>query len=249
MTIAASDKNGNVLGIYRMPDSTFFSIDVAVAKARNLAYYADPAELQPEDQVQGIPKGTAFTNRSFRYLALPYFPEGIDTYQSGPFSILNSPNTARNGKNQGPPLPASAYNNVQAYAAFYPSANFHDPNDIANQNGVILFPGAQPLYRSSADPKSSVLVGGFGISGDGVDQDDVVTYVGALGYQPLVKDAPRADQFSVRGVRIPYMKFNRQPLVEPLMHIQPKQKITPPTRANTATRGVSNRYFPIPRSS
>lgn len=249
MTIAACDKNGNVLGIYRMPDSTFFSIDVAVAKARNLVYYADPAELQPEDQVKGIPKGTAFTNRSFRYLALPYFPEGINTYQSGPFSILNSPNTARNGRNQGPPLPASAYNNVQAYAAFYPSANFHDPNNIANQNGVILFPGAQPLYRSSPDPKSSILVGGFGMSGDGVDQDDVVTYVGALGYQPLVKDAPRADQFSVRGVRIPYMKFNRQPLVEPLMHIQPKQKITPPTRANTATRGVPNRYFPIPRSS
>ena len=41
MVIAVADKNGNVLGLYRMPDATVFSIDVAVAKARNTAYYAD----------------------------------------------------------------------------------------------------------------------------------------------------------------------------------------------------------------
>src|SRR5262249_15029212 len=37
MVIAVADKAGNVLGLYRMPDSTIFSIDVAVAKARNTA--------------------------------------------------------------------------------------------------------------------------------------------------------------------------------------------------------------------
>ena len=248
MTIAASDNKGNVLGIYRMPDSTFFSIDVAVAKARNVAYYANPNEIQPSDQIKGIPKGVGFTNRSFRYLALPFFPEGINTYQSGPFSILNSPNTARNGKNQGPPMPASAYDNVQAVAAFYPSKNFQDKSDIANQNGVIFFPGSQPLYSTNAALGTTRLAGGFGISGDGVDQDDVVTYTGAVGYQSLVKQAPRADQFSVRGVRIPYMKFNRQPLIDPLKKIQGPQNITLPTRSNTAFRGIPTRYYPIPRT-
>src|SRR6185369_16890077 len=51
MVIAVADKAGNVLGLYRMPDATVFSIDVAVAKARNTAYYADPTALQPDDMV------------------------------------------------------------------------------------------------------------------------------------------------------------------------------------------------------
>jgi uncharacterized protein GlcG (DUF336 family) len=249
MVVAAADKAGNVLGLYRMIDATFFSIDVAVAKSRNTAYYNNPTELQPADQSPGIPPGVSFTNRTFRYLSLPYFPEGINVYPPGPFSILNSPNTLFNGRNDGPPLPASAYNNVQAYAAFHPAANFQDPTDIANQNGVIFFPGSQALYRNTPEPRTSTLIGGFGISGDGVDQDDVVTYTAGLGYQPLSSVVPRTDLFFVRGVRLPYMKFNRQPQVSPDLPIQPKQQpITPPTRSNTALRGVPNRYFPARNS-
>ena len=47
MVFAVTDLTGNVLGLFRMPDATVFSIDVAVAKARNVAYYADPTQLQP----------------------------------------------------------------------------------------------------------------------------------------------------------------------------------------------------------
>src|SRR5262249_11527684 len=47
MVFAVADTTGAVLGLYRMPDATFFSIDVAVAKARNGSYYTDPAALQP----------------------------------------------------------------------------------------------------------------------------------------------------------------------------------------------------------
>lgn len=36
-----------------------------------------------------------------------------------------------------------------------------------------LFPGSVPLYRGA------VLVGGLGVSGDGVDQDDLVAFYGA----------------------------------------------------------------------
>jgi uncharacterized protein GlcG (DUF336 family) len=35
-----------------------------------------------------------------------------------------------------------------------------------------IFPGSVPLY------KNGVLVGGIGVSGDGVDQDDLVSYMG-----------------------------------------------------------------------
>jgi hypothetical protein len=72
-----------------------------------------------------------------------------------------------------------------------------------NQNGVVFFPGSTPLYKGGA------LVGGLGISGDGVEQDDVVSSGGAQGFLP--SPAIRADQVFVRGVRLPYFKFNRNP--------------------------------------
>src|SRR5207249_582403 len=50
MVFAVTDNTGNLLGLYRMPDATIFSIDVAVAKARNVAYYANANELQPIDR-------------------------------------------------------------------------------------------------------------------------------------------------------------------------------------------------------
>ena len=89
MIFAVTDPTGEVLGLFRMPDATIFSIDVAVAKARNVAYYADPAQLQAIDQIPGVPAGVAFTNRTFRFVALPHFPEGLDNFPPGPFSILN----------------------------------------------------------------------------------------------------------------------------------------------------------------
>jgi uncharacterized protein GlcG (DUF336 family) len=204
MVFAVSDLNGNLLGVYRMHDATIFSIDVAVAKARNTAYYADPNLLQPTDQLPGIPAGTAFTNRTFRYLAEPRFPEGIDGATPGPFSILNDGGTdLATGLNAGAPLPASAFQSVQGYDAFHPGTNFRNPVNFLNQNGIVFFPGAVPIYKGG-------LVGGFGVSGDGVDQDDVVTFAGAQGYQPP-PTVLTADQVFVRGVRLPYQKFNRNP--------------------------------------
>ena len=210
MVFAVSDRDGNILGIYRMKDATYFSIDVAVAKARNVMYYADPAQLQPQDRISNVPAGTAFTNRTFRYVALPRFPEGIDGYPPGPFSILTDGGVQPNGRNDGPPLPASAYQSAQGYDAFNPGTNFHDPYNVANQNGVVFFPGSTPVYKPSGNGDGKVLSGGLGVSGDGVDQDDDVTYEAGKGFFPG-PNVRRADQTIVRGVRLPFIKFNRQP--------------------------------------
>jgi hypothetical protein len=51
------------------------------------------------------------------------------------------------------------------------------------------------------------LSGGFGVSGDGVDQDDVVTFFGVTGF--ATPQAIQAVQFYVRGIRLPYIKFSR----------------------------------------
>jgi uncharacterized protein GlcG (DUF336 family) len=206
MVFTVTDRAGDILGLFRMPDATYFSVDVAVAKARNVAYYADPAQVQPIDLVPGLPAGVAMTNRTFRYLSLPHFPEGIDIYPPGPFSILNEVGIG----NAGAPKPASAFQTVQGFDAFNPGSNFHDPFNVANQNGIVFFPGSSPLYKDVTGTGQKVLVGGLGVSGDGVDQDDDVTFEASINYQPPA-DILRADQVFVRHVRLPYMKFNRQP--------------------------------------
>jgi len=55
-----------------MRDATVFSIDVAVAKARNTVYYAGP-NLQAPDKLAAI-RRRSFDNRDFPLLALPNFP-------------------------------------------------------------------------------------------------------------------------------------------------------------------------------
>src|SRR5205807_460123 len=70
-------------------------------------------------------------------------------------------------------------------------------------NGIQIFPGSVPLY------KNGVLVGAIGISGDGVDQDDLIAAGGGAGFAPPVNI--RSDQVLVRGVRLPFLKFPRSP--------------------------------------
>ncbi len=245
MVFAVSDLDGSVLGLYRMPDATVFSIDVAVAKARNVAYYSDINAVQPEDLADddllvargrisadqllahriatngqvgradlfvdaasttsnNNQLGVAFTNRTFRFLAEPRYPSGVDGSLPPIFSILNDEGiNPTNAENDGPPRPASSYQTVLGFDAFHASRNLHDPDNLENQNGVVFFPGSTPLYVGQ------VLVGGFGVSGDGVDQDDVVTAAGMVGFAPPV--GIRADQFFYRGVRLPFQKYNRNP--------------------------------------
>lgn len=206
---AVTDLEGNVIGLYRTPDATVFSIDVAVAKARNVAYYANGNLLQPQDQVAGLPGGAAITNRTVRYLALPRYPEGIDGFPPGPFSVLNDGGADLNtGLFVGPPLPASAYQSVLGYDSFNPGTNFRNPTNINNQNGIVFFPGSVPLYKLNAAGQY-VLVGGLGVSGDGVDEDDLVAFMSAQGFYP--PEFVRADNFFVRGVRLPFQRFNRNP--------------------------------------
>jgi uncharacterized protein GlcG (DUF336 family) len=219
MVFAVSDSSGEVLGLYRMPDATVFSIDVAVAKSRNTGYYASD-RLQVVDEVDAnndnnpdVPRNTAFTNRTFRFLAAPRFPTGAENTSPGDFSILNMPGiNPKTAENSFPnsPLPASIYADpatasVVSFDAFNASRNFRDPANIQNQNGIVFFPGSSPLFKTA-----SVLVGGFGVSGDGVDQDDVVTSIGELSL--TAPNSLRADQYFVAGVRLPYQKFNRNPL-------------------------------------
>lgn len=202
MVFSIADSAGNVLGLYRMPDAPVFSINVAVSKARNVAYYNDATQLKAVDKLDGIPAGTAFTARTFRFLALPRFPEGIDGQPPGIFSTLNQAGiNVSNGMNLGAPQPISGQTSILGFDAFHPNTNFHKFG--ANASGIVFFPGSSGVYVNGK------LVGGFGVSGDGVDEDDVVTSAGIRGFDAL--DSIQVDKFYFRGVRLPYFKFDRNP--------------------------------------
>jgi uncharacterized protein GlcG (DUF336 family) len=70
-------------------------------------------------------------------------------------------------------------------------------------NGITIFPGGFPLYRNG------VLVGAIGVSGDGIEQDDLIAASGANGWHPPL--SIRADYAFERGARLPYAKFPRDP--------------------------------------
>ena len=211
MVLAVSDFDGTILGLYRMSGATLFSIDVAVAKARNTVYYAS-ADLQPTDRTGTVPIGTAFTNRTFRYLASAHDPSGNTAAGPGAFSILKdagiNPKTGLNTNPNSPPL-ASSFKTVLGYDSFNTGSNFHSTTmPAANQNGIVFFPGSSALYVGRK------LSGGFGVSGDGVDQDDVVTSYAAAGSPQGNFNAPtdlRADNYRVSGIRLPYVKYSRNP--------------------------------------
>jgi uncharacterized protein GlcG (DUF336 family) len=177
MVIAVTSVDGEVLGLFRMPDATVFSIDVSVTKARNVVYFSGTNRRASD--LPGVPLGTAITNRTLRFGSQPMFPPGIDDSLPGPFvnlRLLNQENACTQGSQTPGP----------------------------NQSGIVFFPGSAPLYRFGF-----ILVGGVGVSGDGVDQDDVVTAGAIRGYE--VAPFLRADRIKIRGVPLPYIKFPRAP--------------------------------------
>jgi uncharacterized protein GlcG (DUF336 family) len=178
MVIAVADLDGTIIGLRRMPDSTIFSIDVAAAKARNMVYFNSAARTAAD--LNGVPAGTAVTNRTISFGAQPLYPPGIDGSSAGPFFNLYTMDLA-NPCTQG----------FQSGAA------------NANKSGIVFFPGSAGLFRNGA------LLGGLGVSGDGVDQDDYVTNGGTKGFEAPTNI--RADQVMDQGVRLPYFKFPRNP--------------------------------------
>jgi uncharacterized protein GlcG (DUF336 family) len=189
--ISVVDIDGKALGIGRTPDATFFSYDVSAQKARTALAFSDPGHFlgQMVRDALGIPRtqGFAISARAVGFLAQDFYPPGISREDEslgrdigpGPFFVM-------------PPLRNGDEFIFQKNLGLQPYGN-----------GITIFPGGVPLY------KNGQLAGGVGVSGDGVDQDDIITFAGSLGFEP--PDEIRCDQFTYRGVRLPYVKFPRQP--------------------------------------
>ncbi len=190
--VSVVDIDGSVLGVWRTPDATLFSYDVSVQKARTVVAFSDSSATlgQQIRQVLGlaVTQQLAVTTRAVGFLSQRFFPPGIDQstlgrpVQPGPLYVPD------------PILPGNDFR-WQQNLALAPFGN-----------GITIFPGGIPLYRNGR------LIGGIGVSGDGVDQDDFIAAAGAKGFEPPANI--RCDLFSYDGVRLPYVKFPRQPLID-----------------------------------
>jgi len=229
VTISVVDTNGSVLGIVRSPDAPLFGTDVSLQKARTATFFSAAfagAELManPSPDVSGrvaaaraffndpaALTGThAFSDRANGNISRPYFPDGELGRPPGPFS---RPVAEFNPFSTGLQS-ALVVGNITTHVGFILGANPDTPatctaNPIPARiaNGIQIFPGSVPIYRGN------VLVGGIGVSGDGIDQDDMISFLGLhngalrLGGINNAPPAIRADQIVVpvsgsSGVRL-----------------------------------------------
>jgi len=209
VTIAVVDANGVVLGIFRTPDAPVFGFDVSVQKARTAAFlsrtnagallsgagFGSHVIRAANDGVQ-LNGAIAMSDRAIGFLHRPFFPDGINNTAPGPFSPPIDQWSVFNVGLQSDLIKA----NLQADLGGGSLPCTSLPN---LPNGLQIFAGSIPLY------KNGELVGAIGISGDGIDQDDLIAAGGSVGYSPPI--GIRSDQFFVRSVRLPFVKFPRSP--------------------------------------
>jgi uncharacterized protein GlcG (DUF336 family) len=199
--------------------AAFFSSPDAAASlsAANstLAGYVRDAQAFVDPPFRGrvFADGVAYSNRAIGNIARPFFPDGVEAGPTGPLSKpakSSGPLTGifRIGVNEWSPFNVGIQLDLVAAGVLAglgldptrpppvtdcvsPSASF----PIAQgrlANGIQIFPGSVPIF------KSGVLVGALGISGDGVDQDDMVAFLGvnnaSVALRGGLKNAPRGQR-------------------------------------------------------
>jgi uncharacterized protein GlcG (DUF336 family) len=213
VNISVSDVDGTILGIFSLPDAPIFGFDVSAQKARTAAFYSSPtagarllgaesgrfAHFVAAANADGLKLdgSVAFTDRAGGFLSRPFFPDGIDGTANGPFSVPIDQFSPFNDGLQVD-LVSSALNRI---LCGLPVGSCTDITGL--KNGIQIFPGSVPLY------KNGKFAGAIGISGDGVDQDDIIATMGSAGFEAPAEI--RSDRVFVRGVRLPYVKFPRHP--------------------------------------
>lgn len=241
VTISVVGSGGEVLGMVRTPDAPVFGIDVSLQKARSAAFFSKPGSadallalplanyLRPVTTVPIAPyvnqlrsflnrptalaDGLAFSARSIGNLSRPTFPDGIAGTANGP---LSKPYTAWSPFSDGLQLDLSI-NAITAAAGGSTAVGCTGLPDL--QNGLQIFPGGFALYRNTTN--GSQLVGAVGISGDGVDQDDMIAFLGianasrvlgtGLGHAPA---RLRADILTLPGGQLRYVQCPQAPFVD-----------------------------------
>ena len=189
VTISLVDTRGAVLGLVRSPDAPIFGIDVSLQKARTANFFSGgfaanellaaggevPQFVARTRTFLGDPAaltgGFAFSDRAGGNLSRPYFPDGEVGQPNGPLSRpIGEFNPFSTGLQS-----ALIVGNLAQHLQFVTGQTAQDtPRNCTAlpgvaggnsrlANGIQIFPGSVPVYRGN------VLVGGIGVSGDGID--------------------------------------------------------------------------------
>ena len=200
VSISIVDTRGQVLGIVRSPDAPMFGVDVSLQKGRTAAFFSNasarsellaaggsdiPSFVGAARTFLGDPTALtgkyAFTDRAGGDLSRTTFPDGSAGRPNGPFSRplaqfnpfstgLQSALIVGNlGQHLNYVLSGGTVSDTPHHCTTIPDVT---PGQNRLQNGIQIFPGSVPIYRGN------VLVGGLGVSGDGIDQDDMISFLG-----------------------------------------------------------------------
>jgi uncharacterized protein GlcG (DUF336 family) len=241
VTISVVDTAGEVLALVRTPDAPVFGTDVSLQKARSALLFSHPstaadlAALAPPNYIGAngasvtrfrtfpeylassraffndptvFANGMAWSNRAIGNVARPSFPDGISQVGAGPLATAH-PNFSP--FHLGLQLDL-VYNAIVASATG--SAATGCTGLSRAKNGIQIFPGAVPIFRGDR------LIGAIGISGDGIDQDDMIAFLslnnasrllnGSIGNAPRAKRADTLEPAGV-GTRLRYVQCPQAP--------------------------------------
>ncbi len=244
VSISLVDTRGRILGIVRSPDAPIFGTDVSLQKARTASFFSGvfagqeltaagpgPAEFVGAvrtflDDPTALTGTFAFADRSGGNLSRPFFPDGEVGQPHGP---LSRPIEQFNPFSTG--LQSNLIvGNIAEHIGFVTGQATQDTSRGCTNlpqtpsggtrldNGIQIFPGSVPVYRGNQ------LVGGLGVSGDGIDQDDMISFLGVNNAGVRVGgigNAPReirADRIVVRvgsrEVRLRYINCPFAPFLD-----------------------------------
>ena len=197
-TISIVDTHGQVLALQRAPDAPVFGTDVSLQKARSAAFLSNPkaaADLLASGSADvagfvqklrdfignqtALTGGVAYAERPIGLLARPYFPDGQVGTPNGPLSRPIASFSPFSTGLQSALILGNLVQQLQEVAGgaavprrctTLPAFDSSGGNRL--ENGLQIFPGGEPIYRGTT------LVGAIGVSGDGIDQDDMVSFLG-----------------------------------------------------------------------
>ncbi len=213
-----------------VPPATYLDGGLSVLRKEPLSQYVARVRLflgLPTALADGM---IAFSDRAGGNLSRPFFPDGIDGNREGPFS---KPSGQWSPFSTGLQLDL-VYNALIQHVAFVLGvpgvpdvpANCTGVDGFDNgfmpavgvipilANGIQIFPGSVPIYRGTQ------LVGGIGVSGDGVDQDDMIAFLGVheaalqLGTINNAQIQMRADNLVPQGTRLRYINCPPAPYLD-----------------------------------
>lgn len=221
--------------IATLPDARYLSTtDAAVSVVRSISLnsYVDAFRTfigNPNALADGQ---IAYTDRAYGNLARPFYPDGIDAQNQGPlskpagqwspFSTGMQLDVAMNAVLQHvlfvagvPGIPDVATGCAGVQLATDLSSVGQTITGVRLANGLQIFPGSVPVYRGTT------LIGAVGVSGDGIDQDDMVAFMGLHNagqtLSRAINNAPaemRSDTLLPQGVRLRYVQCPQAPFID-----------------------------------